>query len=82
MGLGVPGPPVSLPDPEIGKAGYRDISVEVGIPSTPVVSVEGGIIYAVAATKDAADYITSSTPWIWQRGRHGFNRRRSVRKGS
>ncbi len=45
------GSSIRLPDPGIGPAGYRDISGEVGIVSTPVISAGLGVIYVVAATK-------------------------------
>lgn len=51
-----------LPDPNIGPVGpqgqsfYRDISVEVGIISTPVISLDKNVIYVVAFTKVGNTY--------------------------
>ncbi|HET9920326.1 MAG TPA: hypothetical protein VFQ30_10830 [Ktedonobacteraceae bacterium] len=46
------GPSISLPDPDIGpNASYHDIAMEVGILSTPVISLEHNALYVVAATK-------------------------------
>lgn len=51
------GPPIPLPDAEIGPSlRYRDISVEVGVVSTPVISISQNALYAVAATKEAGAY--------------------------
>ena len=50
------GPPIELPDPNIGPRGYRDISGEVGILSTPVISADLGIIYVVSATLEDGSY--------------------------
>jgi hypothetical protein len=50
------GPSVRLPDPNIGPPGYRDISVEVGILSTPVISKQRNALYVVAATKEGNVY--------------------------
>ncbi|PSJ29145.1 pyrrolo-quinoline quinone [Streptosporangium nondiastaticum] len=47
------GPSAPLPDPQIGPSGYRDIAVEVGIVSTPVIDTARQVLYAVAFTKDA-----------------------------
>lgn len=46
------GPSAPLPDPEIGPTGYRDIAVEVGVISTPVIDVERHVLYVLAFTKD------------------------------
>ncbi len=46
------GPSVPLPDPNIGPEGYEDITIEVGIVSTPVISVENNSIYVVSTNKD------------------------------
>ncbi|HEV2656389.1 MAG TPA: hypothetical protein VGT82_15600 [Ktedonobacteraceae bacterium] len=44
-------PPVSLPDGRIGPGDdYHDIALEVGILSTPVISLEQNALYCVAAT--------------------------------
>ena len=50
------GPSIALPDPQIGGVNYRDIQVEVGILSTPVISTEHQAIYVVAATKEAGNF--------------------------
>jgi hypothetical protein len=50
------GPSIRLPDPGIGPSGYRDISGEVGVVSTPVISTDLGVIYVVAATKEGGSY--------------------------
>ena len=50
------GPSIQLPDPGIGPGGYRDISGEVGVISTPVISADLGVIYVVAATKEGGSY--------------------------
>jgi len=55
------GPSVSLPDPRVGDGAYNDIAIEVGIVSTPVISLENsgnggdGTIYVVAMTKESND---------------------------
>jgi hypothetical protein len=55
------GPAVSLPDPRVGDGAYNDIAIEVGIVSTPVISLENsanggdGTIYVVAMTKESND---------------------------
>jgi hypothetical protein len=47
------GSSVPLPDPNIGHAeGYQDITVEVGIVSTPYISIENNTIYVVSTNKD------------------------------
>lgn len=46
------GPPVPLPDNKVGGQGYRDIAVEVGIVSTPVISAQRNALYVVALTKE------------------------------
>ncbi len=45
------GPSAPLPDSNIGPPTYKDISTEVGILSTPVISLEQNAIYVVAFTK-------------------------------
>jgi len=50
------GPSIPLPDPHIGPPGYSSISIEVGIVSTPVISLDHQAIYAVAATKAGNEY--------------------------
>jgi hypothetical protein len=56
------GPSAPLPDPNIGpldrqgRSAYRDISVEVGIVSTPVISLEHNVLYVVAFTKVGNTY--------------------------
>jgi hypothetical protein len=50
------GPAIALPDPNIGPGGYRDISVEVGIVGTPVISRSRRALYVVAATKERGRY--------------------------
>jgi hypothetical protein len=55
------GPSVSLPDPRVGDGAYNDIAIEVGIVSTPVISLANsgnggdGTIYVVAMTKESND---------------------------
>ncbi len=49
-------PSVPLPDVNIGKPGYTDISVEVGIVSTPVISLKNNALYVVVFTKDSNSY--------------------------
>lgn len=44
------GPSIPLPDPNIGTTGY--IKVEVGILSTPVISIANNTIYVVSTNKD------------------------------
>ncbi|MCZ7404557.1 MAG: hypothetical protein O8C67_06450 [Candidatus Methanoperedens sp.] len=47
------GPAITLPDPNIGPAeGYEDITIEVGIVSTPYISTENNAIYVVSTNKD------------------------------
>ncbi len=46
------GPSIPLPDPNIGDEGYGDITVEVGIVSTPYISTENNNIYVVSTNKD------------------------------
>ncbi len=47
------GPSIPLPDPNIGPQGeYVDITVEVGIVSTPYISAENNTIYVVSTNKD------------------------------
>ncbi|MGH7866274.1 MAG: pyrrolo-quinoline quinone, partial [Candidatus Dormibacteraceae bacterium] len=50
------GPSAPLPDPNIGPSGYRDIAVEVGIVSTPVISPDLKTLYVVAFSKDSSGY--------------------------
>lgn len=47
------GPPIPLPDENIGPAYYGDIQIEVGVTGTPVIDLEKGIIYLVAATRES-----------------------------
>ena len=49
-------PSVPLPDANIGNSGYHDISVEVGILSTPVISLDHNALYVVSFTKDDNSY--------------------------
>jgi len=47
------GPSITLPDGNIGPAeGYEDITAEVGIVSTPYISIENNTIYVVFTNKD------------------------------
>ncbi len=46
------GPSIPLPDPNIGNEGYGDITVEVGIVSTPYISTENNVMYVVSTNKD------------------------------
>ncbi len=51
------GPAAPLPDPNIGPfPNYRDISVEVGIISTPVISLTHNALYALVFTKIGNTY--------------------------
>lgn len=50
------GPSAPLPDPHIGPSGYRDIAVEVGVVSTPVIDAGRRVLYAVAFTKEPDGY--------------------------
>jgi len=56
------GPSARLPDPNIGpvdsrgQSTYHDIHVEVGILSTPVISLDNNVIYVVAFTKVGNTY--------------------------
>jgi hypothetical protein len=50
------GPSIRLPDPGIGPRNYNNISGEVGVVSTPVISTDLGVIYVVAATKEGRSY--------------------------
>ncbi|MBV9688795.1 MAG: PQQ-binding-like beta-propeller repeat protein, partial [Ktedonobacteraceae bacterium] len=51
------GPSAPLPDPNIGPfPNYRDIAVEVGILSTPVISLTHNALYALAFTKVGNTY--------------------------
>jgi uncharacterized protein (TIGR03437 family) len=50
------GPAIALPDANIGPPGYRDIEVEVGVLSTPVLSMQSNAMYVVAASKAGAQY--------------------------
>jgi hypothetical protein len=53
--------PVPLPDPNIGPSGYADILNEVGIISTPVISLQHNAIYVVSFTKVGSVY----SHWLW-----------------
>lgn len=46
------GPSIQLPNRAIGPRGYKDIEREIGVISTPVISLERGTIYVVAATEN------------------------------
>jgi len=47
------GPSIPLPDPAIGSGpNYRDIAGEIGIISTPVISLESNALFVVAASKE------------------------------
>lgn len=47
------GPSIPLPDTNIGpQEGYEDIALEVGIVSTPYISIENKTIYVVSTNKD------------------------------
>lgn len=46
------GPSIPLPDSNIGPQGYEDITIEVGILSTPCISTVNNTIYVVSANKD------------------------------
>ncbi|MFN6465945.1 MAG: Calx-beta domain-containing protein [Nostoc sp. DedVER02] len=50
------GASVKLPDINIGPENYKDISTEVGILSTPVISTTNNVIYVVALTKESGEY--------------------------
>ncbi|MEU5418904.1 hypothetical protein [Streptomyces sp. NPDC020667] len=50
------GPSVTLPDANVGPPGYRDIAVEVGVVSTPVIDVERHVLYVVAFTGEQGAY--------------------------
>ncbi|GAC1638070.1 MAG: hypothetical protein NVS4B9_31070 [Ktedonobacteraceae bacterium] len=51
------GPAIPLPDPGLGdNTNYHDISLEVGILSTPVISLDKSTLYVVAATKENGQY--------------------------
>jgi outer membrane protein assembly factor BamB len=50
-------PSIRLPDAKIGGgANYHDISVEIGVLSTPTISTVHNAIYVVAATKNGATF--------------------------
>jgi hypothetical protein len=51
------GPSISLPDPEIGPEGYKDIYGEVGVMSTPVISLERNALYVQAATREGGRFV-------------------------
>jgi hypothetical protein len=51
------GPSINLPDPEIGPEHYRDVYGEVGVMSTPVVSLALNALFVVAATKEGSAYV-------------------------
>lgn len=50
------GPHVTIPDPNIGPNGYKDISFAIGILSTPVISLGRQVVYAVAMTREGNQY--------------------------
>jgi hypothetical protein len=51
------GPAIPLPDPEIGPEGYKDIYGEVGVMSTPVISLTRNSLYVQAATKEGGRFV-------------------------
>jgi hypothetical protein len=54
------GSAIPLPDPNIGPPGYQDIEGEVGILSTPAISLADNALYVVAARKlSSSDYRTT-----------------------
>ncbi len=59
------GSSIPLPDPNIGNEGYDDITVEVGIVSTPYISVEDNIIYVVSTNKEPDSYdVSAYSHWL------------------
>jgi hypothetical protein len=52
------GPSAPLPSPDIGRDPYRDISIEVGTLSTPVIDPGTNTLYAVAFNKDSPSSCT------------------------
>ncbi len=63
------GPAIPLPDPNIGPEGYDDITEEVGIVSTPVISAADDTIYVVSANKDP----NSSDPAAYSHWLHALD---------
>jgi hypothetical protein len=63
------GTSVPLPDANIGNPGYSDIKVEVGIVSTPVISLANNLIYVVSANKDP----NSSQPSAYSHWLHALD---------
>lgn len=47
---------IALPDDNIGPPGYRDIIVEVGVVSTPVIDPASNVVYVVAALHEEDGY--------------------------
>ena len=60
------GPSITLPDPNIGpQEWYADITVEVGIVSTPYISIENNTIYVVSTNKNPNSSDASAyTHWL------------------
>ncbi len=59
------GPSIPLPDPNIGNEGYDDITVEVGIVSTPCIFTENNTIYVVSTNKDPDNYdVGAYSHWL------------------
>jgi outer membrane protein assembly factor BamB len=63
------GPSVPLPDPNIGPPGFSLIHVEIGILSTPVISLANNVIYVVSANKDP----NSSQPSAYTHALHALD---------
>ncbi len=63
------GPSVPLPDANIGPSGFDDITVEVGILSTPVISLANNLLYVVSTNKDP----NSSVPSAYSHSLHALN---------
>jgi hypothetical protein len=63
------GPSVPLPDPNIGPSGFNLIQVEIGILSTPVISLANNLIYVVSANKDP----NSSQPSAYTHALHALD---------
>ena len=73
------GPSVPLPDSAIGGgAGYRDLQTEIGILSTPVVSLPHNAIYAVAFTKETDGFHYRLHALDLQTGRELFGGPRTI----
>lgn len=53
------GPPVTLPDPNVGVRNYRDIAIEIGILSTPVLAPQRNALYLVAMTLEGGHHYHS-----------------------